>query len=50
MNVGVQCDESESCRFKNRNRNFEFATELFTPVVVANVEIKALEIISHGRI
>ena len=25
--------------FRNRNRKFEIATELFTPVVVANVEI-----------
>ena len=34
-----QCDESVSRRFRNRNRKFEIATELFTPVVVANVEI-----------
>ena len=25
--------------FRNRNRKFEIATELFTPVVVANVEV-----------
>ena len=34
-----QCDESVSCRLRNRNRKFEIAPELLTPVVVANVEI-----------
>ena len=39
MNVGGPMRWIGVLSFRNRNRKFEIATELFTPVVVANVEL-----------